>query len=69
MILNDYLDSNEKRLYYMTPKSPFLDEPENLKSYRQGLLKHFSSIPQPEPVLLLGHELQKVNSPVLTIKF
>lgn len=55
------IDANEKRLYYMPPNSPFLDEPEKLKGYRQQLLRQVSNIPQPEPVLLMAHELQKVN--------
>ena len=45
----------------MNPKTPFLDEPENLKAYRQNLIKQFSTIPQSQPILLMGHELQKVN--------
>jgi hypothetical protein len=53
------IDADEKRLYYMPPNTPFLDEPEKLKSYRQGLLKQISTIPQPEPVILMAHELQK----------
>jgi hypothetical protein len=44
----------------MTPESPFLDEPEKLKSYRQQLLKQISTIPQPEPIILTAHDLQKV---------
>ena len=59
------LDANEKRLYYMAPDSPFLDEPEKLKNYRQRLIKQVSTIPQPEPILLMAHELQKVTFHIL----
>lgn len=45
----------------MTPDSPFMDEPEKLKAYRQQLLKQVSTIPQSEPILLMAHELQKVR--------
>ena len=45
----------------MAPDSPFLDEPEKFKNYRQEFVKKLSTVPQPEPVLLMAHELQKVT--------
>jgi hypothetical protein len=45
----------------MAPESPFLEEPEKFKNYRQSLLKSISTIPQPEPVQLMSHELLNVN--------
>lgn len=46
----------------MPHNSPFLDEPEKMKAYRQKIIKQVSSIPKAEPVLLMAHELQKVNT-------
>lgn len=45
----------------MAPESPFLDEPEKFKNYRHDLVKRVSTVPQSEPVMLMAHELQKVE--------
>ena len=45
----------------MSPESPFLDEPERFKGFRQDLIKRVSTVPQSEPIMLMAHELQKVS--------
>ena len=59
------LDANERMLYYMAPDSSFLYEPEKLNYYIQSLAKQVSTIAQPESIMKMTHELQKVFNSIL----
>lgn len=55
------IEKGERRVFYMKPKSPFLQEPRVQNQYRNEFVRQIGQAPTPEPLTFLADDLHKVS--------
>ena len=55
------IERGERRVFYMKPKSPFLQEPRVQNQYRNEFVRQIGQAPCPEPLTFLADDLHKVS--------
>ena len=53
------LDNDDHRVFYMKPKSPFLEEPRKQNTYRNEFVSKIGQAPAPEPLTYLADDLHR----------
>ena len=53
------IDNDDHRVFYMKPKSPFLEEPRKQNTYRNEFVSKIGQAPAPEPLTYLADDLHR----------
>jgi hypothetical protein len=61
-LLDDQL--GDKRAFYLTPSSPFLQNPRDQNQFRNNFVREITEAPHPEPVTLFADDLHKVSKQI-----
>lgn len=59
LLSRDEVEKGETRVFYMKPKSPFLEEPRAQNQYRNEFVRAVGQAPPPEPLTFFADDLHK----------